>query len=345
MMQFVVRKNADDIASIPFYNTYGNGAYNALHDEYAPHFVQGTMSGLLNRSAKGNCTWWVLGRMQETSGHRIPLERRRGNAKDWLVDSQTPQVGAAVVFTDAGYGHIAFIEKIVGDDIFISESAYSERGNDFLFKYGRTVAQVCYEWGMEVKGYISPPEAMTSVDDDEMPSGGLIPQNGIFTVTIKDGLNVRNHASTSAERIDGLSIGESIQYDGYIDSEGIRWISWIKNGQRVYAARRKVDNSEVWGNAEFIEIESKPSQDLSHLELTPQNGLFTFTQDSHVLDYPDYSRGTRLTTYTPGEQVEYEGWCRGDGHLWLYYSKNGQTRFVAYSKNVAGAKDYGYFGG
>lgn len=79
--------------------------------------------------------------------------------------SNGPEFGGIVVFGDPGYGHVAFIEKIVDGVAYLSESSYSTRGNDFLFKYGRTIDQVCREWNMTVLRYLAPFEPSTSYDD------------------------------------------------------------------------------------------------------------------------------------------------------------------------------------
>lgn len=165
MTNFKIRKTGNDLSSIAYYNTYGGGAYNAFHPEYAPKSVNGTMSGVSYKDSKGNCTWYVFGRYQEVHGIRLPYAKRTGNAGQWAVDTSSPSVGAIVVFTDSGSGHVAFVEKIEGGNIIVSESAYSTRGNDFLFKYGRTVDEICRVWGMKVKGYINPPNASSSYDE------------------------------------------------------------------------------------------------------------------------------------------------------------------------------------
>ncbi|MDE8039440.1 CHAP domain-containing protein, partial [Erysipelothrix rhusiopathiae] len=72
----------------------------------------------------------------------------RWDAKRWgdgdgAVLSYKPEVGGIVVFGVPGdpddYGHVAFIEKIENGRTYLSESAYSERTNGFLFKYGRSI--------------------------------------------------------------------------------------------------------------------------------------------------------------------------------------------------------------
>ena len=247
MAQFKVRKHGNDLADNIYYNQW-NGEYNPAFPEDAPSSVDGHLS------SKGNCTWYCWGRMAETKAFN-PLPKRpmyRGNASEWGTHgeklSDKAQVGGIVVFGDGGFGHVAFIEKIDGNDVIVSESAYSTRGNDFLFRYGRTVKQICNEWNMEVLRYLAPLVVCTSVDS------GLVEQDGKFTVTVAEGLNVRKAPSIKAERITGLSKGQFV-----IDAEGYRWVSWIHNGVRVYAARRTLDNKEIYGTATDVEEVNNPS--------------------------------------------------------------------------------------
>ena len=51
---------------------------------------------------------------------RIPF-LPSGNANVILINSQTPVAGGAVLFYSNPYGHVAYVEKVFGDMIFISE--------------------------------------------------------------------------------------------------------------------------------------------------------------------------------------------------------------------------------
>ena len=61
-------------------------------------------------------------------------------------------------------------------------------------------------------------------------------------------MNVRRSPSLSGQVVAQYDKGESVKYDSYIDNEGYRWISYVgKSGNRNYIARRKLDNSQVFG--------------------------------------------------------------------------------------------------
>lgn len=263
MLKFKVRKSGGDLHLIPAYSSGDLVKGNPYHPEFAPKSVGGTMSELKNKNALGNCTFYAFGRLIEVFGIRLPKPLLRQNARNWgngdgALVSKTPQVGGIVVFDEnylpvaERYGHVAFIEHIDAQgNIHVSESCYSEKTNGWLFRYGRTVKQVCQEWNMSVLRYIAPLQPCESYFDD--PISDRVAQNGKFTVTEEKGVNIRTSPSTSGNRVSGLAKGESVIYDSYIDAEGYRWVSWLREGVRVYAARRKLDNSEIFGDAEFVD--------------------------------------------------------------------------------------------
>lgn len=178
MANFKIRKTADGIKGNPNYTSYsaeGNGSGNPFYPEATPKAMGGTMTdtSMSNKDTLGNCTWFAIGRFMEVHGVRPVSPHMRGNASVWGTNGETlssgPEVGGVVVFGDGGYGHVAFIEAIVNGVVYLSESAYSTRGNDFLFKYGRTIEDVKNAWGMTVLRYIAPASPSTSYDDAPKP--------------------------------------------------------------------------------------------------------------------------------------------------------------------------------
>lgn len=94
----------------------------------------------------GNCTWWAYSRASEVLGE--PLNPNlRGNAGEWWNCNKKgkyypygskPKAGALVVYRT----HVAFIEKIVNGQIYVSESGWQtktygpSKTDDFFFHYG-----------------------------------------------------------------------------------------------------------------------------------------------------------------------------------------------------------------
>jgi len=87
----------------------------------------------VNPFARGQCTWYVFGRVQEVSGVNVNFTQNWGrHGKNWyhLVSSlskgSTPRPGAIAVWDDGGaYGHVAYVEAVDGDRVTISEANWS----------------------------------------------------------------------------------------------------------------------------------------------------------------------------------------------------------------------------
>lgn len=83
----------------------------------------------------------------------------------------------------------------------------------------------------------------------DAPSTGwkIVPQNGTFTSSV-NGLRVRRSPSLNGQVVAHYDKGGTVKYDGYVDNDGYRWITYIgKSGNRNYVARRKLDNSKIFG--------------------------------------------------------------------------------------------------
>lgn len=75
----------------------------------------------------------------------------------------------------------------------------------------------------------------------------IIPQHGTFTSSV-DNLRVRRSPSLNGQVVAHYDKGGTVKYDGYVDNDGYRWITYIgKSGNRNYIARRKLDNSKIFG--------------------------------------------------------------------------------------------------
>ena len=81
----------------------------------------GPTSGGYNGYDYGWCTWWVANRRIQTGR---PLPTQLGNASTWYYRARnvfgmptgtTPQTGAAVMTSSAGWGHVAYVESVNGD--------------------------------------------------------------------------------------------------------------------------------------------------------------------------------------------------------------------------------------
>lgn len=258
-MTFRIRKNGDDLHSNHYYNKW-NGEFNPFFPEFAPQSVGGDIK------EKGNCTWYASGRYSEVFGEMPKRPFMRPNAYLWGTNgeklSDKAEEGGVVVFGDDGYGHVAFIEKVENGVAYLSESSYSTKGNDFLFKYGRTIDQVCNEWGMRVLRYIAPLRKVTSVSDDL----DFINESGTITVIEPQGMVMRSYPSRKDGKVvGGLSKGQSMKYNRKVANDGFMWVT----DGKVYVASRKLDYSEV-----FVDVDGKPIVKPNGNKPKPQEQLY-----------------------------------------------------------------------
>ncbi|MCG5106632.1 SH3 domain-containing protein, partial [Candidatus Saccharibacteria bacterium] len=71
-------------------------------------------------------------------------------------------------------------------------------------------------------------------------------QHGTYRAT--DRMNIRRQPSLDGQTVGTLGIGQTVQYDSYIDANGYRWISYVGySGNRNYIARRNFGTGSVYG--------------------------------------------------------------------------------------------------
>lgn len=83
-----------------------------------------------NRYAPGNCTWYVYERRMEIGR---PIGSFWGNATSWatsarsagLVVNNTPAAGAIIQSSSGYYGHVGFVERVDGSNIYISDMNFA----------------------------------------------------------------------------------------------------------------------------------------------------------------------------------------------------------------------------
>lgn len=90
---------------------------------------------------RGQCTWYVWGRVYETTGKRMPT----GNAQTWYYTTtfekgHEPRTGAVAVFSGGDFGHVAYIEKVKNGEITYSEGNYENPyiGTTYMVTYANT---------------------------------------------------------------------------------------------------------------------------------------------------------------------------------------------------------------
>ena len=82
-----------------------------------------------NAYSNVGCTWYAWGRAYEASGISLPVSR---HAKDWHEDLSTiypvgaePKANSIAVWTDSGYGHVAFVEAVDSNYVYYTEGGWN----------------------------------------------------------------------------------------------------------------------------------------------------------------------------------------------------------------------------
>lgn len=119
----------------PVYYTPGDWPFDTGGGYGGPKYSYGYNYDNSDDNHKGNCTWWCCGRLRQTIGTSLS---GMGDGKNWAsnyeasggtVDSDATNIqpGDIICLTDNSAGHVMFVEKVDGDTITISQSAYSTR--------------------------------------------------------------------------------------------------------------------------------------------------------------------------------------------------------------------------
>lgn len=128
-------KNREDKWGEPVYYTPGDWPFDTAGGYGGPRYSYGYNYDNSDDTHDGNCTWWCCGRLRQTIGTSLS---GMGDGKNWAAnyeasggtvdsDATNIQPGDIICLTDDHRGHVMFVEKVDGDTITISQSAYSTR--------------------------------------------------------------------------------------------------------------------------------------------------------------------------------------------------------------------------
>lgn len=81
----------------------------------------------INTASKGQCVWYTQGRAYEKTGIKIGA---RGNGKDvyhncksaGFQTSKYPKPNSIACFSGGTYGHVKFVEYVIGDTVYYTEA-------------------------------------------------------------------------------------------------------------------------------------------------------------------------------------------------------------------------------
>ncbi|MBO0525056.1 CHAP domain-containing protein [Clostridium botulinum] len=183
---------------------------------------------------KGQCTWFTYGRALEKLNMKLPSQFY-GNAIDWWysnIRSNTfsygsePQANSIVVWSGGskGYGHVGFVEKVVGDTIYYNEGNVERRG--YYDGYVKTISKQAIKnrGNLFLKGYIYLNGSSNSSNNNSNNDYTIIKTSKVSCSS----LNVRSNPSLSSAVIGGVSKNQTIS----IISESNGWAK-IKYGSGI----------------------------------------------------------------------------------------------------------------
>jgi len=122
-----------------FYMQQGNG--------YAQHGYGSSVLGNNSFGQEGNCTWYAYGRLKELGFNPNDIMNNYPNAYEWLPlrngsrvlsTGETPRLGDVAQWYLNGQNHVAIVEKVENEYVWLSESNWATDKDGDMDRDGRT---------------------------------------------------------------------------------------------------------------------------------------------------------------------------------------------------------------
>ena len=277
----------------------GNGSI-ARGDDYPAYYKNGNQEIDKWRMYSRQCTSFAAFRLSNVNGFEIPAAY--GNANEWgyrarregyRVDS-VPTIGSIAWSTAGGYGHVAWVSNVMGDNIEIEEYNYGYTGS-----YNKRIIKA-----NTMTGFIH----FKDLDGGNVVSSGKVfnsqPSSTGGTHYFKNKAAIKNQPLVSATSIAYYSPGESVHYDQVLEKDGYKWLSYISySGSRRYIQLEEVNSSQNYQN-QSGNSSNYGSNSSSTVGWKKINGSW----------YHFKSNGTKST-----------GWLK-DGASWYYLKSSGEMQ-------------------
>ena len=277
----------------------GNGSI-ARGDDYPAYYKNGSQEIDKWRMYSRQCTSFAAFRLSSVNGFEIPAAY--GNANEWgyrarregyRVDS-VPTIGSIAWSTAGGYGHVAWVSNVMGDNIEIEEYNYGYTGS-----YNKRIIKA-----NTMTGFIH----FKDLDGGNVVSSGKVfnsqPSSTGGTHYFKNKAAIKNQPLASATSIAYYSPGESVHYDQILEKDGYKWLSYISySGSRRYIQLEEVNSSQNYQN-QSGNSSNYGSNSSSTVGWKKINGSW----------YHFKSNGTKST-----------GWLK-DGSSWYYLKSSGEMQ-------------------
>lgn len=286
-------------------NSGGSGSI-ARGDDYPAYYKNGSQSIDKWRMYSRQCTSFAAFRLSSVNGFELP--GAYGNANEWgyrarregyRVDNK-PAIGAIAWSTAGGYGHVAWVSNVMGDNIEIEEYNYDYKGN-----YNKRIVKASKMTGfIHFKDLSSNSKEVPSSSKDSTSNHVVTSQSSSLmkgTHYFKVETPIKDQPLLNATPLAYYSPGESVHYDQVIEKDGYKWLSYISySGSRRYIQLEGVTSSQ--------------NQSVNKSNHGSNNGLTVGWKKINGSWYYFKSDGSKST-----------GWLK-DGSTWYYLKSSGEMQ-------------------
>ena len=286
-------------------SVHANSSY-ARGDDYPAYYKNGSQSIDKWRMYSRQCTSFAAFRLSGVNGFELP--GAYGNAGEWgyrarregyRVDNK-PAIGAIAWSTAGGYGHVAWVSNVMGDNIEIEEYNYDYKGN-----YNKRIVKANKMTGfIHFKDLSSNSKEVPSSSKDSTSNHVVTSQSSSLmrgTHYFKVETPIKDQPLLNATPLAYYSPGESVHYDQVIEKDGYKWLSYISYS----------------GNRRYIQLEgvtSSQNQSVNKSNHGSNNGLTVGWKKINGSWYYFKSDGSKAT-----------GWLK-DGSTWYYLKSSGEMQ-------------------
>lgn len=286
-------------------SVHANSSY-ARGDDYPAYYKNGSQSIDKWRMYSRQCTSFAAFRLSGVNGFELP--GAYGNAGEWgyrarregyRVDNK-PAIGAIAWSTAGGYGHVAWVSNVMGDNIEIEEYNYDYKGN-----YNKRIVKANKMTGfIHFKDLSSNSKEVPSSSKDSTSNHVVTSQSSSLmrgTHYFKVETPIKDQPLLNATPLAYYSPGESVHYDQVIEKDGYKWLSYISYS----------------GNCRYIQLEgvtSSQNQSVNKSNHGSNNGLTVGWKKINGSWYYFKSDGSKAT-----------GWLK-DGSTWYYLKSSGEMQ-------------------
>ena len=293
-------------ASDSVYANSGGSGSIARGDDYPVYYKNGSQTIDKWRMYSRQCTSFAAFHLSGVNGFELP--GAYGNANEWgyrarregyRVDNK-PAIGAIAWSTAGGYGHVAWVSNVMGDNIEIEEYNYDYKGN-----YNKRIVKANKMTGfIHFKDLSSNSKEVPSSSKDSTSNHVVTSQSSSLmrgTHYFKVETPIKDQPLLNATPLAYYSPGESVHYDQVIEKDGYKWLSYISySGSRRYIQLEGVTSSQ--------------NQSVNKSNHGSNNGLTVGWKKINGSWYYFKSDGSKAT-----------GWLK-DGSTWYYLKSSGEMQ-------------------